>query len=135
MPTCGTRCVATCSTRVSRIETACDQEGMFKLGEMVGSREGRLDIGIAAAGILPDPAHCLDIRGEDLQAVPTWLITRTLPQMSDDSRQVMATNAHGALFTAQAAGRQMRRSRNGGSIILIASIAGREAFQVNGDHL
>ncbi|EIW55440.1 NAD-P-binding protein, partial [Trametes versicolor FP-101664 SS1] len=87
-----------------------DQEGMLKLGEMIGGREGRLDIGIAAAGILPDPAHCLDIRGEEFQAV-------------------MATNVSGALFTAQAAGRQMRRFGLGGSIILIASIAGREAFQ------
>ena len=46
------------------------------------------------------------------------------------ARQVMDVNAGGALFTAQAAGRQMVRFGNGGSIILIASICGSVALEV-----
>ncbi len=38
--------------------------------------------------------------------------------------QVMDVNANGVLFTAQAAGRQMEKFGNGGSIILIASMSG-----------
>ena len=38
--------------------------------------------------------------------------------------QVMDVNVNGVLFTAQAAGRQMARFGNGGSIILIASMSG-----------
>lgn len=36
----------------------------------------------------------------------------------------METNVNGALFTAQAAARQMVRFDNGGSIIFIASMSG-----------
>ena len=42
----------------------------------------------------------------------------------------METNVHGVLWTAQAAGQQMRRFKNGGSIILMASIAAHVAFKV-----
>ncbi len=38
--------------------------------------------------------------------------------------QVMDVNTNGVLFTAQAAGRQMARFGNGGSIILVASMSG-----------
>lgn len=38
--------------------------------------------------------------------------------------QVMDVNVNGVLFTAQAAGRQMAKFGNGGSIILIASMSG-----------
>ena len=41
-------------------------------------------------------------------------------------------NVNGALFTAQAAGRQMLKFGNGGSIILISSISGSVAHRVNG---
>lgn len=44
--------------------------------------------------------------------------------------QVHDVNTNGVLFTAQAAGRQMARFGNGGSIILIASIAGSGALRV-----
>ena len=43
----------------------------------------------------------------------------------------MGVNAGGALFTAQAAGRQMIRFGNGGSIILVASICGSVAMEVS----
>jgi NAD(P)-dependent dehydrogenase (short-subunit alcohol dehydrogenase family) len=36
----------------------------------------------------------------------------------------MDVNVNGVLFTAQAAGRQMARFGNGGSIVLIASMSG-----------
>ena len=39
-------------------------------------------------------------------------------------RQVMDVNVNGVLFTAQAAGRQMVRFGNGGSIVLVASMSG-----------
>lgn len=39
-------------------------------------------------------------------------------------QQVMDVNVNGVLFTAQAAGRQMARFGNGGSIVLIASMSG-----------
>lgn len=38
--------------------------------------------------------------------------------------QVMDVNVNGVLFTAQAAGRQMARFGNGGSIVLVASMSG-----------
>ena len=38
--------------------------------------------------------------------------------------QVLDVNVNGVLYTAQAAGRQMRRFGSGGSIILIASMSG-----------
>lgn len=46
--------------------------------------------------------------------------------MADSCRcpQVMDVNVNGVLFTAQAAGRQMARFGNGGSIVLIASMSG-----------
>ena len=43
----------------------------------------------------------------------------------------MGVNAGGALFTAQAAGQQMIRFGNGGSIILVASICGSVAMEVS----
>ena len=39
-------------------------------------------------------------------------------------------NVNGVLFTAQAAGQQMERFGNGGSIIMIASIHGHIALEV-----
>ena len=38
--------------------------------------------------------------------------------------QVIRVNTNGVLYTAQAAGKQMARFENGGSIILIASMSG-----------
>lgn len=44
--------------------------------------------------------------------------------------QVQDVNVNGVLFTAQAAGQQMERFGNGGSIIMIASISGHGANKV-----
>lgn len=44
--------------------------------------------------------------------------------------QVLDVNVNGVLFTAQAAGQQMERFGNGGSIVLIASMSGSITNQV-----
>ncbi|CAL1704091.1 unnamed protein product [Somion occarium] len=82
-----------------------DQEAMWKIGETVGSREGRLDVGIAAAGVLKEHTDCLEYPAKQF-------------------REVIDVNVNGVLFTAQAAGRQMAKFGNGGSLILIASMSG-----------
>ncbi|OBZ72127.1 Glucan 1,4-alpha-maltohexaosidase [Grifola frondosa] len=82
-----------------------DQEEMWKVGEKIGDREGRMDACVAAAGILKSHTDCLEYPAKQFQ-------------------EVMAVNVNGVLFTAQAAGRQMARFGNGGSIILIASMSG-----------
>ncbi|TBU47940.1 sorbose reductase sou1 [Dichomitus squalens] len=85
-----------------------DQEAMWKIGKTIGDREGRLDVCIAAAGILKGDTSCLTYPGKQF-------------------KQVIDVNVNGVLFTAQAAGQQMQRFGNGGSIIMIASISGHGA--------
>ncbi|KAI0777829.1 hypothetical protein BD413DRAFT_189966 [Trametes elegans] len=87
-----------------------NQKGIRVVGETIADKEGRLDVCLAAAGILSNPADCLELSEEAIQ-------------------EVLDTNVKGALFTAQAAGLQMRRFGQGGSIILLASIAGYNAFR------
>ncbi|KAF8075263.1 sorbose reductase sou1 [Lyophyllum atratum] len=93
----------------SRLEyVACDvtdQPRMWEVAGEIGDKEGRLDIGIAAAGIPSYHVNCLECPAEQL-------------------RKVLDVNTCGALFTAQAAGRQMERFNMPGSIILIASMSG-----------
>ncbi|PIL26858.1 hypothetical protein GSI_11038 [Ganoderma sinense ZZ0214-1] len=93
----------------ARLEYVCadvtDQEAMWKVGKTIGDREGRMDVGIAAAGILKPDSPCLTYPAKLFQ-------------------QVQDVNVNGVLFTAQAAGQQMERFGNGGSIIMIASISG-----------
>ncbi|KAM5541893.1 hypothetical protein V8D89_004622 [Ganoderma adspersum] len=81
-----------------------DQDGMWKIGKTIGDREGRMDACVAGAGILPPTEPCLTYAAKRFQ-------------------EVFDVNVNGALFTAQAAGQQMERFGNGGSIILIASVA------------
>ncbi|KZT06102.1 sorbose reductase sou1 [Laetiporus sulphureus 93-53] len=82
-----------------------DQEALWKIGESIGEKEGRMDVCIAAAGIIKPDHDCLDYPAQTFQ-------------------DVMDVNVNGVLYTAQAAGRQMARFGNGGSIILIASMSG-----------
>jgi len=82
-----------------------DQETILKVGETIGNKESRLDVCVAAAGILRPDKDCLDYDAKTFQ-------------------EVMDVNVSGVLYTAQAAGRQMARFGNGGSIILIASMSG-----------
>ena len=58
-----------------RLEYVCadvrDQKVMWKVGEEIGDREGRMDICVAAAGIGPKRAHtdCLEYRAEEFEEV------------------------------------------------------------------
>ncbi|KAI0253955.1 hypothetical protein BJV78DRAFT_1190541 [Lactifluus subvellereus] len=82
-----------------------DQKAMWRIGEEIGDREGRMDVCVAAAGILRSHTDCLEYPAEEFE-------------------EVMNVNTNGVLYTAQAAGRQMVRFGNRGSIILIASMSG-----------
>ncbi|KAG6828676.1 hypothetical protein H0H92_007091 [Tricholoma furcatifolium] len=82
-----------------------DQTSMWDKAQAIGDKEGRMDVCIAAAGILKSHTDCLTYPSQQFQ-------------------DVIDVNVNGVLWTAQAAGRQMRRFGNGGSIILIASMSG-----------
>ncbi|KAH9857519.1 hypothetical protein C2E23DRAFT_720302 [Lenzites betulinus] len=84
-----------------------NQEEIWKVGETIGDREGRLDACFAIAGIVGETPieGCIQLRDAQLQAV-------------------LDVNLKGALFTAQAGGQQMQRFKTGGSIVLFASVAG-----------
>ncbi|KAF5357806.1 hypothetical protein D9756_001863 [Leucocoprinus leucothites] len=82
-----------------------DQQKLWKVGEEISDKEKRMDVCIAAAGILKSHTDCLEYPAKQFQ-------------------DVMNVNVNGVLFTAQAAGRQMAKFGNGGSIILIASMSG-----------
>ena len=104
-----------------------DQRAMWKVGEEIGEREGRMDVCVAAAGILKSHTDCLEYPADQFEEVRT-----RAPPMCDNGGahcffshiQVISVNTNGVLYTAQAAGRQMARFGNGGSIILIASMSG-----------
>jgi len=81
-----------------------DQAAVWDVAEKIGDKEGRMDVCIAAAGIL-DGYDCLEYP-------------------ADEFKKIMDVNTNGVLYTAQAAGRQMRRFKLPGSIILIASMSG-----------
>ncbi|CAA7267653.1 unnamed protein product [Cyclocybe aegerita] len=82
-----------------------DQKAVWDKGKEIGDKEQRMDFCIAAAGILKSHTDCL-----------------TYP--SEQFKEVLDVNTNGVLYTAQAAGQQMRRFGDGGSIILIASMSG-----------
>ncbi|KAG5338158.1 hypothetical protein C0989_008144 [Termitomyces sp. Mn162] len=89
-----------------------DQKGMWNKVKDIGDREGRMDVCVAAAGVA--------VGNVDSLVCP-----------EDVHQGVMDVNTNGVLFTAQAAGQQMLRFGNAGSIILIASIAGSAALKVS----
>ncbi|KAF9050754.1 NAD(P)-binding protein [Hymenopellis radicata] len=82
-----------------------DQDRVCSAAARIGDQEKRLDVCVAAAGILRPNIDCLDTPGNIF-------------------KEVMDVNTTGVFFTAQAAGRQMRRFRTPGSIIIIASMSG-----------
>ncbi|CAE6454063.1 hypothetical protein ACGC1H_006075 [Rhizoctonia solani] len=90
------------------------QKNIWDKFAAIGDAEGRLDICIAAAGIVE--------------------IHPCLTYEADDFQRVMNVNTNGVLYTAQGAGQQMTRFGIPGSIILIASVAGsvtlRDVFTV-----
>jgi len=81
-----------------------NQKEVWSVVESIATQEGRMDVAIAAAGILHG-TDCLEYKDTDFQ-------------------KVMSVNTNGVLYTAQAAGRQMDRFGLPGSIILIASMSG-----------
>ncbi|KAI6011314.1 hypothetical protein EDC04DRAFT_779693 [Pisolithus marmoratus] len=87
-----------------------DQQVLWRKAEEIGDKEQRFDICVAAAGILKRGIDCLEYPAETF-------------------KEVMGVNTNGVFFTAQAAGRQMVRFGHGGSIIMVASMAGSVAFQ------
>lgn len=94
---------------------------MWKIGKAIGDKEGRMDVCIAAAGVLRPDTDCLEYPNKVFEDVcPTPLI----PFAALTLLQVIDINVNGVLYTAQAAGRQMERFGNGGSIVLIASMSG-----------
>ncbi|KAJ3729153.1 hypothetical protein DFJ43DRAFT_484613 [Lentinula guzmanii] len=82
-----------------------DQNAVWRSVKEIGDKEGRMDVCIAAAGVLKPEKDVLEYPGEEFS-------------------EVMNINVNGVLYTAQAAGQQMRRFGNKGSIILIASMSG-----------
>ncbi|KAF9036715.1 hypothetical protein BJ165DRAFT_1354220 [Panaeolus papilionaceus] len=82
-----------------------DQQKLWAEAKKIGDKEGRMDVCVAAAGILQQNTDCLEYPASQFE-------------------DVIDVNVNGVLYTAQAAGQQMRRFGNGGSIILIASMSG-----------
>ncbi|KAJ3523782.1 hypothetical protein NMY22_g11286 [Coprinellus aureogranulatus] len=82
-----------------------DQEGVWERVKEIGDREGRMEVCVAAAGILKAHTDCLRYPAGQF-------------------KEVIDVNVNGVLYTAQAAGQQMERFGNRGSIILIASMSG-----------
>jgi len=93
----------------SRLEyVSCDvrlQQVVWRKANEIAEKEKRMDICVAAAGILDSHTDCLTYLAEPFKAV-------------------MDVNTNGVFYTAQAAGQQMLHFGNGGSIILIASMSG-----------
>ena len=61
-----------------RLEYVCadvrDQKAMWKVGEEIGDREGRMDVCVAAAGILRAHTDCLEYPGEEFEEVRFFLL-------------------------------------------------------------
>lgn len=51
-----------------------DQAAMWKVGETVGEREGRMDVCVAAAGVLKTHTDCLGYPAKQFQDVRGFLI-------------------------------------------------------------
>ncbi|KAG6889738.1 hypothetical protein C0995_015036 [Termitomyces sp. Mi166 len=94
-----------------------DQKGMWDKVKVIGDKEGRMDVCIAAAGIVPKVMK---------EAVE---FPEGSYQEGIEVSQVIDTNVNGSLYTAQAAGQQMLRFDNPGSIIFISSIAGHSSLK------
>ena len=56
-----------------RLEYVCadvrDQKAMWKVGEEIGEREGRMDVCVAAAGILKSHTECLEYPADQFEQV------------------------------------------------------------------
>ncbi|KAI0654842.1 sorbose reductase sou1 [Cubamyces menziesii] len=97
--------------------SVCDQERLLKIGESIGDKEGRLDVCVAAAGIIGNGAKGIDVTADAFDQVEALLLN-------------VRVNLKGVLYAAQAAGRQMVRFNSPGSIILMASVLGSVACKL-----
>ncbi len=88
---------------------AADVEAMREMVAVAVKRFGRLDMAVANAG--------LTLYGDFFSYNP------------EDFDRVMAVNLRGSYFLAQAAARQMRDQKSGGSILLMSSVTGKQAIQ------
>jgi hypothetical protein len=50
-----------------------DQKAMWRIGEEIGDREGRMDVCVAAAGILKAHTNCLEYPGEEFEEVRSFV--------------------------------------------------------------
>ena len=51
-----------------------DQKAMWRIGEEIGDREGRMDVCVAAAGILKAHTDCLEYPGEQFEEVRSFFL-------------------------------------------------------------
>ena len=103
-----------------------DQQVVWHKAHEIGDREKRMDVCVAAAGILKSHTDCLTYPAEQFKEVcvvgPVFFRKNSIDDGTGS--KVMDVNTNGVLYTAQAAGQQMLRFGNRGSIILIASMSG-----------
>ncbi|KAJ1305290.1 hypothetical protein OPQ81_000314 [Rhizoctonia solani] len=104
----GPEFVAAVESVGDKLEYVCadvsQQETMWQKVQEIAEREGRLDFCVAGAGI--GASHsCLEYKAKDFE-------------------RMMSVNCNGAFYTAQACAREMVKLGTGGSIVLIASMAG-----------
>ena len=101
---------------------------MWKTFEEIGTKEGRLDVCVTGHGVTSLGKSSLDYTADEIDHVSDQVSSRYF--VSSDIWQVMDVNFKGALYSAQGAAKQMIRFGNGGSIVLMASMAGKVAFKV-----
>ncbi|PLW10552.1 hypothetical protein PCANC_20829 [Puccinia coronata f. sp. avenae] len=82
-----------------------DEAALQKVCQEIVATDGRLDVCIAAAGILPAEKSCIDVTSEEFQ-------------------KVMSVNSTGVFNTATIVAAEMTALKIPGSIILIASMSG-----------
>ena len=87
-----------------------DVEGLNKIVGEIGTKHGRMDGLIAAAGIQQE--------------------TSALDYTAEDANRMFAVNITGVFMTAQAVAKQMIKYKNAGSIVMIASMSGTIANRV-----
>jgi NAD(P)-dependent dehydrogenase (short-subunit alcohol dehydrogenase family) len=87
-----------------------DVAALNKIVQDIADAEGRMDGLIAAAGIQQE--------------------TTALDYTAEDANRMFEVNITGVFMTAQAVAKQMIRFKNGGSIVMIASMSGSIANRV-----
>lgn len=99
----------------------------------VGDKEGRMDVCVAAAG---ESNPSLTRNSAKFSNPATGILNgqEALEYEAKAFEKIIDVNLNGVFYTAQAAGRQMSRFGNGGSIVLIASMSGSITNRVCSSH-